>query len=188
MQGQLAELVAWRVNPKDGAGKREIFPSPVLSWKRFIDTAMSGIGEGAVYGQASIQGWPGMVGLAQFPPTANVWAALDVQAIILALQQGLDLFRLDPNTLEAQSRSGTADTFQTRGPWSRRAGLVLGKKWRWGEIPIVNPHKRRLKTWVNKHTWVLMEKHPVRTGLDPITIKVFYFLEFWHQRGDFQDK
>lgn len=46
------------------------------------------------------------------------------------------------------------------------------------ENPVVNPRKRRLKTQVNKHTQVLMEMHPGRTGLDPITIKVFYFLEF----------
>lgn len=57
-------------------------------------------------------------------------------------------------------------------------------------VPLWIPIKDAecLKTRVNKPTQVLMEMHPSQTGLDPITIKVFYFLEFWHQRVDFQDK
>lgn len=36
--------------------KGRFFPSSVLSWKRFIDAAMQGTGEGAAYGQALVQG------------------------------------------------------------------------------------------------------------------------------------
>jgi len=112
-------------------------------------------------------------------------AGLKIQDLISASQQGWGALPWKPTLVQEGWHTGQGI------PKAYDPGCFIPHKNECAmNAPLQIPIKDAecLKNPVNKPTQVLMEMHPSQTGLDPITIKVFYFLEFLHQRVDFQDK